>query len=369
MNKKQLYFLDIYIEEDYGWFASYNCNGLFGINFITGDVKCIGIFPAEKSNTQFMFNNIVCQNDQLFFIPDMFDSIGIYDRKSEKLICKVIPQEITDKKSFCFSTFYNNNLILFPSNASFILRYNIEKQIIEKVEISELKQTGFCFTSRFFAQFDEKIYVPVQGKNEILEVDLATKKYRFHTVGKDGEIFCSMCQQDKNIWLVEAYTGKLVKYDIKSESYQEFAMRPNGYRCIKEHGYIIAYMFYDEEWIYIVPSTANMVLKFNVITESYEIMDTYEKWEQKEFPFYVDSNHGVLASRYVNKKIYSLRAGDLKLLVYDTSNCDSKKEIDLITDEKQYVEKCYLYNPNEIFLREDTDAYGLKDYLLLLHKI
>lgn len=370
MNEMQLYFLDMYVEGDYGWFAAYNCNGLFRINFITDKVECMGIFPVETDDAKFMYNGIVSYGNQLVFIPDISDNIGVYDRKKEELICKTIPSEITDKKSFCFSVFYENNPMFFQSNSTLILKYDIETQQFSKIEINGLEKTGFCFSSRFFVQYnEERVFTNIKDKNAILEINLRKKDYRMHKIGGDGDVFYSMCQQDNNIWLLEARSGKLVKYDIENETFQEYAGLPDGYRCIDKQKYIISYLFSIDDWIYIVSSTANMMLKFNIITELYEIVEVYNDLKRKEFPFYVDPNHGVLSCKYADKKIYSLRTGDLQLSIYDTENGCKKRKLQIITDKKIYMQQYYRFFSHKAMLIEDTDGLKLEEYLFLVRSI
>lgn len=370
MNEMQLYFLDMYVEGDYGWFVAYNCNGLFRINFITDKVECMGIFPVGTDGAQFMYNGIVSYGNQLVFIPDMSDNIGVYDRKKEELICKAIPSEITDKKSFCFSVFYENNPIFFQSNSTLILKYDIETQQFSRIEINGLEKTEFCFASRFFVQYnEERVFTNIKDKNAILEINLRKKDYRMHKIGEDGDVFYSMCQQDKNIWLLEAHSGKLVKYDIENETFQEYTGLPDGYRCIDKQKYIISHLFSVDDWIYIVSSTANMMLKFNIITELYEIVEVYNDLKRKEFPFYVDPNHWVLSCKYADKKIYSLRAGDLQLSIYDTENGCKKRKLQIIIDKKIYLQQYYSLLPHKVILMEDADGLKLEEYLLLVRNI
>lgn len=370
MNEMQLYFLDMYVEDDYGWFAAYNCNGLFRINFTTDKVECMGIFPVKADDAKFMYNGIVSYSNQLIFIPDMSDNIGIYDREKEKLMCMGIPLKITDKKSFCFSVLYENNLMLFQSNSTLIIKYDIETQHFSRVEINGLEKTEFCFVSRFFVQYkEERVFTNIKDKNAILEINLRKNDYRVHKIGEDGDIFYSMCQQDKNIWLSEARSGKLVKYDIENESFQEYAGLPDGYKCIEKQKFIVSYLFSIDDWIYIVSSTANMMLKFNIITELYEIVEVYDDLKRKEFPFYVDLNHWVLSCKCADKKIYSLRAGDLQLSIYDTENGCKRRKLQIVTDKKIYMQQYYRLFPHKIMLMEDADDLKLKEYLLIVQSI
>lgn len=361
----EIKFLSIYVEKNMGWFSAKYFNGLFSIDFSTGETKFIGQFPEEKSTA--IYRNIIPYKNQLFFTPCRGDVIGVYDKVGDIITCIDIPQSILNKLDddrFAFSFEYCDSIYAFGLNSSIVLKLDIKTKLFNEIRIFSNSENVKSFSSTSYVLTNEnKLYTFVNNAKEVIEITLKDFSYRILKIYQTRGSLISLAKKDDALWITDTI-GKLVEYDLKKEKYQKYSIQNVLAKPDDKTGQFAWNLYICEDNIYMIAGINHASYIFDILTKCFKKNDKFEIDPHKKFPFWTNDAGPIcfLPIQY-NDKVYFQWEADLTLRILDLKN-NQLESLPVIVDKKHYA-KVLIKQKMERrdFLFETEDEFSLDLFL------
>jgi hypothetical protein len=230
--EQNLLFMDGHIDGAYMYFSARNFNGLFRIAIGTDTAEFLGHFKEEEILKKNLHRQVVCINNQLYFIPYTGKGISIYDKAANTFsFAGMEGQEV-----FFISRAYaiNSDILMIPSDISVpFVMFHTDNRSFEIME--KLKR-----------QFDD-VYRQNQEKDIRGLYSSCIAENMLFICGDYGVIFCITLDE----WKVQVYHLPK-KYKIRN-------------------------MYFDRQEIYFTLSDRCWVIRWDYNTNKcyeYKITDT-----------------------------------------------------------------------------------------------
>lgn len=279
---------DMFDDGERLWFTSIEYNALFKMSKRTFCVEYVGSFPDEETYGNRLYTSINEHNGKLFFTPCTAHEIGIYDMRNEYFEKKSIGisrddndlQKIKYAKKFVSGFIYNNALILIPCCYDRIIIYDIiSGRVSSKTDMFEYfydkyhdwttspdKEFYLCWFAKRLNN-SEIVFNLYCNRNILIFYNFQTGEFREQEICSKNDTFLLIECDGGHIFLYEAGTDKLIKWEMESNKYSEchiFAQLSEFRPC--SSGYAFLNMAVLGDFIYLIPSNANVAVKVNIIT-------------------------------------------------------------------------------------------------------
>lgn len=187
--EKFMQFKDAYLEENRIWFVSETLPILCCANIETGELMEYQFIPYETPDKMWLFSKVYRYQSELIFVPLNADYILVYNLDSKVMDKIELPERlIGSKDKFYASAYANNQIFMFPWNISTIVRYNCATRKIDMYEL-ELKQNEIETPKIISAKIlHNKIYAPMCDSNIICILNIENCEISFMQIGESGII-------------------------------------------------------------------------------------------------------------------------------------------------------------------------------------
>ena len=279
---------DMFDDGENLWFTSLEYNALFKMSKRTFDVDYVGSFPDEEAYGGRLYTSVNECNGKLYFTPCTAHEIGIYDMKNECFEKGSIGISRDDNdllkikyaKKFVSGFIYNNSLILIPCCYDCIIIYDIVTgEVTFKTDLFEYFYEKYRhYTTSPDAQFylcwfakrlseSEIVFHLHCNRNILIIYNLETGGFKEQAIGSKKSTFSLVECDGSQVYLYEASTDTLVKWEMESGKYLEChiaAQVSELQPCGLEYSFLN--MAVLGEWLYLIPANANVAVKVDTIT-------------------------------------------------------------------------------------------------------
>ena len=187
------------------WVSNWRFNGLFSIE--EENVDFVGRFLGYPDDYVGAHSFAESYKDVLIFFPQKSHIVDFYNVSEDRFWSAYIgPWEKYSYKSIIGILRVEDGFWLFPRYGELpIVKMAFNGEIIEVIEIGSQKKLGINSNNKMFALSvstlpSGDVYVPVYNTNNILHINLKTKKE--HIIHFDGNYsFCAIFKQEEKYWL------------------------------------------------------------------------------------------------------------------------------------------------------------------------
>ena len=262
------------------------CNGIFSIDGIGKNVDeidwkqmqyvgCMGKQRKWYSSHPYLTNH----NGYIYMSPGAAFNVGKYHMDTKEISALKIPKVFLQDRKFmqCREMVsYGEKLFFLPNKNGAVWRYCAAKQewseyreCIEEIrkDISPEKYGRFLDISGYI-QEGRFLYMTFFYTNRVLCFDLESSDYKVYNVGNQGNTYSAITGGNGIFWLAETASGKVIKWDVKSNQIQEFTM-PKEFECwTRFDGAYVAHnkLFETKQYVITVPAFSNGMVKVDKAT-------------------------------------------------------------------------------------------------------
>lgn len=335
--------------------------------------------PNEEEKASLLFGEYSAEGENLWFVADgynvlckmhlpsgkitplyQFDNFSIHGgryskplRKGNRLILSPLnAKEICDYNldtkevkmisleeplawgNFGRSVCYQQYIFMMPYRYPAILRYDLRNgQCTYYTDcIQELLQYRTSDHDELFVGFcvrENKILAPTLLTNKVLEFDMNTGNYKFHTIGPNDANYANIIDDGRAYWLIPWTTKSIVRWNYMTGQTKEYHDYPENFTCAADWNTGDTYMFsgtaYNNGSIWFFPGLSNMIMRLDIATGQIKKVNLPLPYEENtcKSQFYIQQNNYFSISNYGNKYVISLSSYDRSMLVIDTTteNC------------------------------------------------
>lgn len=204
-----------YVDDNVIWFVHGRMNMLCKLDLNTLQYELIGSIPEEKIFQAFLYTGIVKYKERIILVPGYAKDLAIYnimERKFEKI--QIAAKENgTSNYLFEEAEVYENWLICYPYNASFLLKINLDSLEMKKINLlgeKENEEKNITFYSR--ARVKNNVFMVCDKTNSIIKVNLDTDQLLVIERPKD-ERYTKIAALGTKIVLFSSETQEIVLLD------------------------------------------------------------------------------------------------------------------------------------------------------------
>lgn len=189
-DKQPITISDIVMTGDTCFGVSLYENMLLQIDLEKGKVSYVDYIKNEESNFGLYFTGILRKN-QIFWLPYSAKEICVFDI-NEKCQKKIkLPSAMRNINiKFGVSLLYNDMIYAFGYEKPIILTFECSSMSMKIIDLSE--KDDFADTKAFFKYaycvVKNKVYLPMQMLNRVLEFDMDTQQYKIYELNDDTSI-------------------------------------------------------------------------------------------------------------------------------------------------------------------------------------
>ena len=240
------------------YFSSFRGNGLFCYN---GEaVEHICSFEEEGPK---LFSDATQYGDRIYFTPLTASRIYFYDLKMKRL--DKIEYGHKSIADFGFSILNGNDLYMFPTYYSGILKLNLETHDIDIIDswlnddYERCKMSEAPYFRGDYVRNGDVVYIPFSNAHAVLEFHLGGGESNVHDVGKQD--YSTIASDGSTFWMAPRTSGAIVSWNPSTCEVIEYPNFPEGFL---QGGFVGS--FFEDGYVWIFPETSNMVLKINAQT-------------------------------------------------------------------------------------------------------
>lgn len=359
-SNKRLSFNAFEIIDDFLYFSSLNCNGLYRMKISDVQAEFIGIFPNEKLDIRHLHGAIKGFEGKLYFAPYVGNCLNIFDINKGEFTTIDLTSYVGDVKGKFYGIHvYHRKVILVPSRVKAIIVYDIDSQKIECH--SEWVESVDKFIDNSIPPIkngsfinDDRLFIPYSLYAALIEIsltDFEVKVTEFENINCGFVDAIFMTENNKvyllangkgSIYEVDLYTNEIIEY----ASNEDFNDVPFPYiKMIDMHNSILLVM-YQADCSLLFDKSTHVFKKilFEVVRDSIDIRE----WNA----FFYS------AQRLSNDEIIMMGTGDYLFSVIDNS-CALKRTFML---EDDMMSHRLMKNQNEAFWEERINM-NLEDFI------
>lgn len=331
----KLFFDNIVIKDNKGWFYNNGYPGLFQIDLLTKEVFCISKPQKDNNKWGHSYTDIAWLDNKLILTPLNEKKITVFDMSAEKQEDICLKSGITGTNRLYSSFSFGNSMFFLSEQSDKIYRFDIKTYQMDEINILPSEVTNKESASRFWNEHvitsDKYAYLMVNGSNVIVCMDMISAKSRFFHIGDDAYELYDICAIKEDLWLTtkngkivqwNGFDGILFEYEPKSE---EGMYERRLYRIGAIENQIVVFGIYrDGSVLLINPDTYDIQMKqIDILHFEYDYI--YEKWEDNFIS--VRINEMGLFFQHKNGSFYKSKS--LTGEVYESIRIDEKVYIDI----------------------------------------
>ncbi|HBV84739.1 MAG TPA: hypothetical protein DEB74_18450 [Lachnospiraceae bacterium] len=302
------------------YFIATDCNALFSISLLTGDIKLITVFENENLYGYFL-GNAFTYGRYVVVCPFNYYQIHIWDTKKnqEKNIKKARSSNFNYEIGLYRMISIREKLLFFPSISHDVVVLNANTGEIEnKISVFDsflhYNENGYNVFSRDLGYiYNGKIYFSMSDINFIAEYDIRLNMFLFYELDLDEQIILSDGIED-SLYMLDV-KGQIYEWNINTHAVTKKAN-------IKCEGYDITWLqstLKYGDFLYYMSPNNTFGIKYNFIEniltiESYCNLFNIEN-DEEEYHFSLFDE---------DKNIYFI-SEQYNLVIYDLKNCQYKK--------------------------------------------
>ncbi|WP_188399499.1 hypothetical protein [Sporomusa sp. GT1] len=309
------------------WFIAEGYNALCRMNLVSGQITPVAKFD-DFPVLAGLYSRFLKMDNIILFSPGNAKEICEYSLETGE--CKKIPLENPlEYGNFGHIVRYKQYVFLLPWRYPAILRMCLmtgecryyTECLQELLACRTQENDGLLGDYRIRGQ---KLLLPAVQTNKLLEFDMETGKYQFHTVGQEQAGYAFMIENGDEYWLIPRKTRAIVKWNSQTGDWKTYAIYPEDFTCDADWNSGDTYMFSSavkmNGAIWLFPCYANKVIRLDLSTETLEQVDLalpYGIGERKS-AFYKQQPNFFNAFAGGDNIIMALSAYDRSLVVVDT---------------------------------------------------
>ena len=359
-NKNRLSINAFEIIDEYLYFSSLNCNGLYRMKIGYEQAEFIGTFPNEKLDVRHLHGAVKGFEGKIYFAPYIGNCLDVFDISTGEFTTIDLKSYAGDiKGKFYGIHIYNRKVILIPSRAKVIIVYDIDSQRIEVHEewteyvdisinesIPQIKNGSFIYK--------DKLFVPYGKYAALLEIslkDFRVKVKEFENIDC-GFVDAIFMPESNKVYLLANGKGSIYEVDLNTNEIIEYASK----EIFEDVPFPYIKMIDLPNSILLVMYQANYSLLFDKGTHDFKKIlfevaeDSKDSREWNAFYY--------SAQRISDEEIIMMGTGDYLISVIDNS-CVLKRTFIL---EDDMIVPRLMKNKDEKFFRESNEI-GLKDFM------
>lgn len=208
-------FMDVLFLGEEIWFSAANRNGLFKYNYSSKELVCVGIFPNERSDADFLHSEIKRYGNKLVFIPFQAKNICVYDLEEDSFENIELPQMSRGQN---YSKFYTaiqeeNLIYMIPCRYGGIIKYDVKNKDVQIIdEPFEGKSESTPIAMKAGCKVKESIYIASFTEGIIEELDLTTKMKKRYSINFCEKGISNLTYYRDIFWLTNN-EGELIAWD------------------------------------------------------------------------------------------------------------------------------------------------------------
>lgn len=264
-------------------------NKLYILTRFTNDLLVYDTISKELSyiacikNEQEIYTCSCIKNDRVYFFPYEGNLMCVYNIVEDHLeYHKILNEECTSVKSIsCFN--YNNSIyIICGNNNSPLINFDVDVvhfQIVDNWAAEYYKKYGKKITGSIYTNpciKDDKLWMPLNEPDLILEYSLIDGEYQIHDLHKYGIRYRTINYSQGQFWLTGDRKA-IVKWNNKNGHMSIFEDFPDEFEYVKNSSgwdglFYNAIESGDEMCFF--PLDGNGIIKLNCLNEKIELLDT-----------------------------------------------------------------------------------------------
>ncbi len=307
-----------------GWLACTEYNGVYEMSPDLHEFTKVRTGEGEPAFYNEHGFNLCRKKDDIYMSSMGVAECSLYNARNRKF--RVLFENTNGEPlRFRQVIMCSDKVYYLPHTSDMIVCYDTATQEIgayhECIQALKGKEwTGNC-EQVSSAKFDkDSMWIVAAYTNRVLKLDLNTGKYQIYLVGGADMTFSDIEVEKDNIWLTEGTTGKFIKCNKKMEIISVYEM-PEGWNCWKiNFGPARAFhnIINTEKYLYAFPYSANSAVVLDKETGHCELfMKEFYEGADQACNGYHPLIHPVtcMAKQLDDGRIAIQRATDLGMLV------------------------------------------------------
>lgn len=212
---------DLCIIDNEIWFSNAEMNGLYKKELNKENAEFVSFFPNEGIWQKLLHGSIIHYENKLVFTPLLADTISVYDLGDRSFYSYKIDwlkEGLSEKVSFIWSVLYGKYVYMFGNYQPCILKFDIESGKYNCVNgwFDRFQRFGYRKERELFSErgikVEEKLYLFTKQNNILMEFDLKSERFHFHSVGNENDRFISGEYNNGNFWLI-SMQGEILEWN------------------------------------------------------------------------------------------------------------------------------------------------------------
>ena len=334
-------------------FVTVNANLYASVNLENGEI--VPIEFLGEADKLFEYYSTYETQDKTFFSPYNASIIAVFNKTA--IMLTYIPLEkykgSAEPPYFGQIVQYKNSLYFIPINFPGILEIDIDTEDITVHTGWEKDVKAIAFENDENGSIrgipciiDNRLMVACESANAVLEFDMDTGRWQIINIGKENISYLNVCNDGDTLWLLGRNKPVLVKKNKDSISTVDLSK----YAGNEKTNYYI-WCFTKGEFLWLIPCTAEKILKINKTTCEIVKDDYFAEYMQKasgmshKFTFAGIHQDKIWLVPYIGKGLLSIGIEDD---FEDSLKMSLSKSVG-IDDFKPYISKSTLFVEGNIF--------------------
>lgn len=213
--KKKLMFLSCAEKGEELFFVSSEVNLLCAMSVENQKIRFIDNCPEEIFSQSSLFGNVACYNNKLILAPLMAKNIWIYDFETSFWEPIKLNENIANVSFKFFGMVPFRNQVFFLGHYfNGIICVDIDDRSVHEIPINNIdnEKTDGLFLWDYVIR-DKLCYIPSLKSNQVIILDLETKKIEYRRVGDNNNRYVGITWDGSSFWLAPRRNGKYVRWD------------------------------------------------------------------------------------------------------------------------------------------------------------
>ena len=303
-NKKEIQVMDFIIHENKLWFLGWNINCLFNMDLECTKLDIVGEIPSYRVVSSGLNNQIVKKGNYLVFIPANANTIERYELSSQEF--SYIEIENSKISKFIGSAIIGEYCYCLPALENKIIKYNILKNKIEKEILIDIKENKLKCRRKVFVT-ERFFYFVYEESNVIGKYDVSNDTIKEYEIGNKEDYIYFVGKYENYIWIINS--NKLSFVNEKTLDIVETIEFPRNF---KSGEYAFCDYVNEDENIYLLPYSSNMILEINLRTKKINVLFEFKNEKMPQIisgklinnTIYMIKNYNKICRFYLNEKKY-----------------------------------------------------------------
>ncbi len=289
-------------------------NGVFLLDHAGYNIKYLCKIPDEKLFGGSLYCDVVCNDDELVFIPFCAKDIAILNTKTMAISKYALPDKECDVQwRFSSVCRYGNKLFLIPGKYDDIISFDLNTHEVNSVIAwKEIISNDICCNKDILLSVcalgvrGSRAYIQFIHTNILLVFNMEKEQFEDKIYLPRGNYDISAAYKD-DIWVIPSDNGSILRVSTVDSSITEVCKNP--LKIENELAYCTSKVIFNNEKMYMFPKGSTRIGVIDIRTgESYADCAVMDKLynEIGEYPTFICvkefANNMVLASIYYKKK-------------------------------------------------------------------